>query len=172
MSTTDHASRLIGRLGLKNHRWVRVDIGDLGGADPHRVLVGSVDPQITLGQADSTGKVGDLIGTYWAELFLVNRAFVELLTVSGLTGWRTTSVPVQGNPSVDDVCLLRVVGSCGPIRETGAGRVLELDSWDGADLFVPSNESTILLSSRAVEALRDAHLSNVEVEPAGVELGA
>jgi hypothetical protein len=42
----------------------------------------------------------------------------------------------------------------------------------GADLFVPSNESTILLSSRAVEALRDAHLSNVEVEPAGVELGA
>jgi hypothetical protein len=117
MSTTDHTSRLIGQLDLQDHRWARVDIGDLGGADPHRVLVGSVDPEIGRGHADPTGKVGDLIGTYWAALFLISRAFVKLLTVSGLTGWRITPVPVEGNPAIADVCLLQVVGSCGPIRE-------------------------------------------------------
>ena len=92
MSTTDHTSRPIGELDLQDHRWARVDIGDLGGADPHRVLVGSVDPEIGRGHADPAGKVGDLIGTYWAALFLISRAFVKLLTVAGLTGWRITPV--------------------------------------------------------------------------------
>jgi hypothetical protein len=37
---------------------------------------------------------------------------------------------------------------------------------------MPTNESTILLSSRAVEALRSAQLSNVELDAAGVEVSA
>jgi hypothetical protein len=170
MSTTSRRSELIGQLDLAEHSWVRVDIGDLGGAAPRTALTGATNMPFPVAQADPTGDVGDLIGTYWAALFLASRAFIRVLSSSSLTGWQTVKITVDGNPAVHGVALLQVVGRCGPVNETGLGRTLDLRSWDGSDLFVPANESSIFLSARAVDILRGAGLRNVEIETDGVEL--
>lgn len=170
MSTSRPRPESFGQLNLADHAWARVDIGDLGGADSRAVLTGATKLDLPIAHADPMGDVGDLIGTYWAGLFLVSQEFARFLSWSDLTGWQTLAIRVDGNPAIHDVALLQVVGRCGPIEEAGAGRTLNLSSWDGSDLFVPANESSIVISTKAAEILRSAGLRNVEIGAAGFEL--
>ena len=68
-----------------------------------------------------------------------------------------------------------MTGRSGPVPDGGTaglqplGHYLDPREWDGSDLFRPGCEGTILVTARAVEAIRDAHLKNVVLQPAGLE---
>lgn len=158
----------VGRLDVVNPHWARVDLGDLGGADPRQVLAGTVDLPDAKGVADA-GKVGDLVPTYWAALFLVTPAFRTVLSDAGLTGWSTTPLLVTGNSAALDLTLLHVRGRCGPARSLGVGSELDPGNWDGSDLFLVDGDSTVYLSPRARRVLSSAHLRNVETDLAGFD---
>lgn len=91
MSTTELAGPEVARLDVKDPRWARVDLGDLGGTYPRLMLAAQAGVANLHGVADA-GKIGDLVPTYWAALFLVSPAFVAVLSRAGLTGWSVTSV--------------------------------------------------------------------------------
>lgn len=115
------------------------------------------------------GRVGDLVGTTWAALFLVSDEFADALRARGFSGWRLVPVAIAANRALPTMSMLQVVGRCGPISSPSIGRVLDPATWDGSDMFVPANEATILLSPRCADVLRQASLRNVEIVNAGLE---
>jgi hypothetical protein len=95
--------------------------------------------------------------------------FVDVLRSARLSGGRAVTVTVGGNPTVPPLSLLQVTGRCGLVLSPGIGRWLRAETLEGSDLFVPENESTVLLSTKAASALSDARLLNVEIALAGLE---
>ena len=90
-----------------------------------------------------------------------------------MSGWRTYETVCEGMPSETAWWVLGVAGRAGPVRR-GKGldslsQYLDPREWDGSDLFHPANENTVLVTARAAELIRDAHLKNVRLEPAGLE---
>lgn len=133
MSTTSRQLGVFGDLSLQSHSWARVDIGGLGGPKPDQVLRGA-DFDLAEARADARGKVGDLIGTYCAALYLVGRDFVSVVVDSGLTGVRFRPVEVLWNEEVKNVSLLQVLGRCGEVVTVGLDQRLRLGRRDQAIL--------------------------------------
>jgi hypothetical protein len=143
-------------------------VGDLDGQDPRRVLAGYARLERIVGKADA-GRIGDLVPTYWAALFLASTAFVQVLTEAGLTGWSASPIPVAGNPRAVDLMLIQVTGRCTVPRALGVGMELDPKGWDGSDFFLMDGDATIYLSPKARGALVAAQLRNVETGLAGFE---
>ncbi len=168
MFTSDLDVREVGRLDVANAGWARVDLGDLDGQDPRLILAGQARVEGFVGKADA-GKVGDLVPTYWAALFLVSAAFVQVLTEARLTGWSASRASVVGNPHAGDLMVLQVTGVCTAPRALAVGRELDPRGWDGSDLFLVDGDATIYLSPKARRVLISAALRNVETDLAGFE---
>lgn len=171
-STTSTRLPALAQLDLADHSWARVDIGDLENGDPHAVLTGRTPIGRFSGRADGDRELGDLVGTYWAALFLMSSKFVATLETANLTGWKPVPVEVHGNPDARNFALLQVTGTCGPISGGKVGRSLDLRTWDGSDFFVAENESVVFLSEKAAEVLRSSQLANVDISPASVDTHA
>lgn len=157
-------------LDLADYGWGRVDLPLPAGFDPRDVLTGmrAIGPSIS-GEFSPSGRIGDLVGTSWAALFVATDKFVSTLTEARCTGWDVAPVQLRGLAETNMLSLLQVHGRCGPIVSPGVGRYLASSTLDGSDIFVPENESTILLTARCAKALEQRNLRNVEVSPAGVE---
>lgn len=168
MSTSSERTEGFSELTLRSELWARVRLANLGGLDPDDLLTGA-DGEIPMGQADPQGKIGDMIGTYWATLYLVGRRFTEVVLDSGLTGCRFKPVSVRGNGQINDVALLQIVGKSDPILQSGLDKRLNLNSWDGSDFFIPRQQLGIFLSPTASAVIRASKLRNVAVEVPGIE---
>jgi len=144
--------------------------------DPSRALRGELTSGSLRGEARQRGPVRDLVGTYDAILFLISPAFAMALDAFGTKGWGAIPVDI---PGVDNgLSLLVGTGRVGPIIRASEdapvgdykfGRFLGTERWDGTDLFVPDNENVILVTDNLAAHLRRSHLSNLELEPAGIE---
>jgi len=120
----------------------------------------------------------DVVWTGYAFFFLVAGRVVETLEASKLTGWNAHPV-ISSNFGSSAYWWLSVSGRCGPatfgagIRRfpTGAARVsqglsFDLRSWDGSDVFMPSDRSAwVLISVPAAEALQRLPLTNADLVP-------
>jgi hypothetical protein len=155
----------------RSHHGLRVSLQGLGDVHARDVLIGAVPFNSLRGTVLEPGKVGDLVSTFWASVFLVTPRLVEALTNLGATGWRAVPVEIPEAPVA--LSLLCVTGQCGPIERASPGRVgqtLDPRTWDGSDLFVPANERRILVIGPMASALTEERLRNVDFELAGIEL--
>jgi hypothetical protein len=172
MSTSEaHDPGTIYSFDLRDYTYSRVDLEGLEGQEFRDLLRASAIPGTLRGTAPEHGRWGDLVGTYSALLFLISARLERLMIEARLTGWR--AVPVAVEPvGPEGLKLLQVTGRCGPITSepSGVGRRLQRQSLSDDDLWVPANESTILVSERCARSLGAARLVNVEIEPAGIEL--
>ncbi|WP_405062216.1 hypothetical protein OG474_11395 [Kribbella sp. NBC_01505] len=160
----------LSRLDLLDYSFMRLDLLGIDRYGGRAALADEISSMPDLvADAPPRGRLADIFGTLWAEVYLVTDRFLDVLRSEQLAGWSAVRVTVNGNPSVPPVSMLQVTGRCGPILTPGIGRYLNPGTLDGSDLFVPANESTILLSPTATAALSQANLVNVEVEPAGLE---
>ena len=98
------------------------------------------------------------------------------LDAFGAKGWGAIPVDIPGVQ--DALSLLVGTGRVGPIIHAAEdapvgdytfGRFLGTDRWDDSDLFVPDNENVILVTDDLAAHLRKSRLSNLELEPAGLE---
>jgi hypothetical protein len=172
--------RQVHTLQLRSHRWMRIDLLGLESTPPRDILTGKLADDRLVGVVRQHGRLGDLVGTFWAAVFLVSERLREVLRAGGVSGWTTRPVVVEGADAVNAVSLhlLCVHGRCGPVIERadstssktgGVGQYLDPGEWDGSDVFVAANHNAILLSDRGADVIRRARLSNVEVSPAGLE---
>ena len=165
-------------LRMRSHDWLRLQL-DLASPNHHDELAGgtfagAVPVKAHVGQA---GKFGDLIGTYWASLYVITEGFRKLITDARLTGWHAYPLDSSGLDLQSPLWVLGITGRCGPVvtgdaaRQRGwdqTGQYLDAAEWDGSDMFRPSNEGTPLLTARAAETIRRAGLRNVAIERGGL----
>ena len=166
-------------LRLRSYDWLRVRLSLPTRSDHDRLLEAGYDGSVPIDAlVKQGGKVGDLVGTLWPSLYLMNDRFMRVLEQNAITGWHGYKTVVKGRISPTAWWILGVAGRAGPVQ-TGAtggsrgldplGHYLDPREWDGSDLFHPANEGTILVTPRAAEAIRDARLKNVLLEPGGLE---
>jgi hypothetical protein len=156
---------------------------DLGAPDveAQSLIRGEVRGDQLVARALREGPPRDLVGTYWANIYVISIAFRDWLESSQLTGWLALPITVEGSAPRPTYHLLAASGRCGPV--TGSGRAvgpdmvapgafLEPSTWDGADFFVPENLVGIHLTSACADRLEMSGLSNVATESAGIEAAA
>ena len=125
----------------------------------------------------------DFVGTTWAVLDLVSDRFIRVLRDGGFTGWDTYPVVIVGKDGKEAAGYhgLSITGRCGPVEWEKSERVIlpppvregrtmagwrglyfSPDSWDGSDLFVPSDRSTYVVVTDAVKtAIEARRLTNI-----------
>jgi hypothetical protein len=157
-------------LGDADLSWLRIGLPGLADFDEYEVLTDQVEIGFVDAKIESGKRLGDIIGTTWPMLYIISNSFVAVLNEWDLSGWRTLPVHLQGGPGVP-LFLLQVTGQCGPIVRpaNNIGSMIDPDSLDGSDFFVPANRGEILLSPRAGNLLSRSSLRNIEVLNAGLE---
>ncbi len=167
-------------LELRSHNWMRIDLPGLEGVASRDILTGKLAGGPIVGVVQQHGRFGDLVGTFWAAVFLISERLREVMRAGDVTGWTTRPVMVEatGTIGVQPLYLLCVHGRCGPVvvpsnsmgfETGGVGHYLDPRKWDKSDIFLASNHDAILLSGRGADIIRGARVSNVEVSPAGLE---
>lgn len=146
------------------------------GISARRLLTGDLVGQPLVGVVRQSGRPCDLVGTYWAGVYLVSEHFRRSMSDLGASGWFTTPVQVEGVPS--KLWLLSISGRCGPLFGVGGdpypggpdvGTFIDPAGWDGADLFMPDNNNSIHVVGSTAERIHELRLSNVVFESAGLE---
>jgi hypothetical protein len=144
--------------------------------EPGPALRGVLPAEPLHAQPRQVGEVHDIVGTFDGVLFLIGPAFVDALRAFGATGWNAIPVDVTGITA--DLSLLVASGRVGPVLRASEnepiggftfGRFLATDWWDGSDVFVPDNQNAILITDELATHLRERRLTNLELEPAGLE---
>lgn len=167
-------------LGLAHNNWSRLDVAPSVGVKGNELLSGEyLGPLPLAAVIRYRGTVGDLIGTYWANVFLVSDRLSKAMRKLRLSGWRTLPVSVKDEPDLDNrLALLVITGRAGPVygacgqTRPGVdviGQYLDPNEWDGSDLFLPANRRSILVAGPAAEKIARLGLRNVNLEPAGIE---
>jgi hypothetical protein len=82
-----------------------------------RLLTGDYAGEPLVAVAGQPGPVTDLVGTYWAGVYLVSERFRRSVENLGVTGLFTTPVEVEGVQS--NLWLLSISGRCGPVFGVG-----------------------------------------------------
>ncbi len=181
MSTTDGTRLPVAellKLKLASHDWLRLDILVPNSVDSRSLLSAEYRGALPLPAAvGQRGRLGDLVGTFWATVYLVSDRFKEVLEGAALSGW--TTFPVAPRERLESgLWLLGVTGRCGPVYGVDGvaragldpvGQYLDPDEWDGADVFLPRNRNVVLLTPEAGRVLGRARLMNVDLEPGGLE---
>jgi hypothetical protein len=135
-------------------------------------------------KADEGSRPLDLVGATWSVLTIVSRRVVAVLESERFAGWATYPVELDGvGVDVDAYHGLAVHGRCGdidnsltpkkmlppPVPEGEAvpgrrGLLFEHGSWDGSDLFCPSEGTAILVTRDVRDALIAAKVQNLHFE--------
>jgi len=146
------------------------------GITARRLLTGDLGGQPLVGVVRQPGRPGDLVGTYWAGVYLVSEHFRRSISDLGASGWFTTPVQVKGVQS--QLWLLSISGRCGPLFGVGGdpypsgpdvGTFIDPARWDGADFFMADNNNSIHVVGSTAERIHELRLSNVVLESAGLE---
>lgn len=134
------------RLSLARHDHLRIDV--LSGADvkPNDLLRGSYRGALPLtATVKQAGRQGDLIGTFWANVYAITARFSDSLQRLGITGWGVLPISVaESSPSISGLSLLTVTGRSGPI--IGAGGV-DRPGVDSIGQYLDPSEGMVPISS-------------------------
>jgi len=132
-------------LRLRSHDWVRVRIVVPAPIDHDRLLDAEYDGFLPIKAiADNDGKVGDLVGTFWAGLYVMADRFKRVLEQHAIRGWHAYETVCEGLPSQTTWWVLGIAGRAGPVltgpRAVRAGldslgQYLDPREWDGSDVF-------------------------------------
>ena len=140
------------------------------------LLTGEFGGQPLVGVVRRPGRPRDLVGTFWAGVYLVSEHFRRSLIDLGASGWFATPVQVEGVQS--QLWLLSISGRCGPLFGVGGdpypsgpdvGTFIDPARWDGADFFMADNNNSIHVVGSTAERIHELRLSNVVLESAGLE---
>lgn len=113
-----------------------------------------------------TGETGDLLS---------QRVF-DALTAAGARGWTSHPVEIEDSTGriVSGYGLLIVTGRCGPlipvpchtgdIRDKIRSYRVDGTTWDGSDLFVPTDSDLILATPTVVDACAAIRATNIDFE--------
>lgn len=147
-----------------------------GGVTSRDLLTGNFESQALVPTVRRPGRVRDLVGTYWAGVYLVSEHFRRSVTRLGASGWSTSPVPVEG---IDfPLGLLSITGRCGPVRGVGGepiedgptfGTFIDPAEWDGTDFFMAENSNAIFVLGSTAKSIQRLHLSNVAFESSGLQ---
>src|SRR5690349_7061477 len=133
-------------------------------------------------ERDEGSRPLDLVGVTFGPVTIVSRRVIDVLEGERLAGWATYPVELDGVGD-DAYSGLAVHGRCGPIDnaltpkmmlpppvpdgEAVPGRrglLFEHGSWDGSDLFCPSEGAAIFVTREVRDALLDAKVENLHFE--------
>jgi hypothetical protein len=153
-------------------------------ADPQQLTRGEaavVEPIVF--DHDQGTRPHDFVGTTWAALDLVSDRFIDVLRDGRFTGWDTYPVVIVGKDGEEVAAYhgLAITGRCGRVEWEKSERVIlpppvpqgrattgwrglyfSPSSWDGSDLFVPSDGSTYVIVTDAVKAaIEKRRLTNI-----------
>jgi len=167
-------------LALADHNWKRVDVAPSADLKGNDLLTGEYRGPLPLrAVVREEGAIGDLIGTFWASVFLMSHGLSKAFEDLRLSGWRSFPVSVQGDPDWhEDLTLLAVTGRSGPVYGAGGesrpgldmiGQYLDPHEWDGSDVFLPTNRRSILVTGPAAKGIARFRFRNVDLQPAGLE---
>jgi hypothetical protein len=129
------------------------------------------------------GPLRDVVITGYAAPNVVSQAVVEALTSAGCSGWSLFPVTVydkKGIP-VGGFHGFQVVGESGPIDWRRSqpvpiqlpggvfprlkGMYFTEGTWDGSDVFGPTDKGFVFMTEKAVLALERSRISNIDVKP-------
>jgi hypothetical protein len=140
------------------------------------LIEGWISTQRLLVTVRRPGRVSDLVGTYWAGVYLVSEHFRHSVSRLGASGWSTSPVPVE---DIDfPLWLLSINGRCGPLRGVGGepieggpkfGTFIDPAEWDGTDFFMAERSNAIFVLGSTAESIQHLHLSNVAFESSGLQ---
>jgi len=135
-------------------------------------------------QRDEGSRPLDLVGTTFGPLTIVSRLVIDVLERERFAGWATYPVELDAaGIDADAYHGLAVHGRCGdidksltpkqmlpsPVPEGEAvpgrrGLLFEHGSWDGSDLFCPSEGATIFVTREVRDALVAANVKNLDFQ--------
>lgn len=146
------------------------------GVTARRLLTGDFGRESLACTVRQQGRESDLVGTYWAGVYLVSERFCRSMAELAASGWSRTRVRMEGIQS--PLWLLSITGRCGPLLGVGGehlegipqnGTFIDPARWDGTDFFMAENSNAIFVLGSTAEAIQDLHLSNVAFELAGLQ---
>lgn len=161
---------------------VSLDPGQVAPAS-FELLKGTAMPEATLRfHVSWSRRLGDFVeGSAISHRFMSPRAR-QLFDDAGFTGWRPYPAIIRDHVGEHPYWGLQVTGRCGPITWDDAreefrppeigdgppypvyvGPTFDPASWDGSDIFTPTDRSTyVLVTSRVREAVERANLTQFE----------
>lgn len=160
------------RLDVRNVAWNEMqDI--FSGSQPVRQPVNMVH--------DMGSRLHDVVWTSLNPL-VVRERVVKLMTDYGLSGWKTYPLDLPDIVDSEKYCGLCILGRCGPIDDAKSkivmkqypagdfpiykGLYFDLDTWDGSDLCLTSDESMWLIATERVRAaFIEEGVTNVDFVP-------
>jgi len=152
--------------------WLQVDLNVPSRSRATELFRGEWLPDRPLLANPSLGnRVGDLVGTGWAGLYLASSAFQA--AIDRFRGWKTYAIePVGTAERLKGFDGLAITGRFGPIDEIWEdpaisgrfGMYVDPETWDGSDLFAASNRIGIYVSKAVADALVERALTNVALE--------
>jgi hypothetical protein len=158
---------------------MRIDVLPGEDVQPNDLLRGKYDGPLPLtAVVKQAGPQGDLLGTFWANIYAITPGLLELLTRLAITGWGALPISLTGGPSGGGLSLLTVTGRSGPIIGAGGidmpgvdriGQYLDASNWDGSDIFLPANSRSILVVPDAAKAVEARHPKDLQFDLAGLE---
>ena len=128
------------------------------------------------------GPLRDVVITGWAVPNVVSQAFVDALKSVGSTGWSLFPVTVydKNGRRVSGFHGFQVLGECGPIdwRRSEVvpvtlpggvfprlkGMYFVDGTWDGSDIFGPTDKGFTFMTDQAASALTRSKISNMDLE--------
>jgi hypothetical protein len=149
----------IRRLASRSFDGLRVSIAGEG-ITARGLLTGDFGGRPLVGTVRQSGPPQDLVGTYWAGVYLISDHFHQSLRDVGASGWFSTPVQVEGVQW--QLWPLSISGRCGPMFGVGGdpypgipgiGSFIDPARWDGSDFFMADNNNEILVVSATAKRL-------------------
>jgi hypothetical protein len=152
--------------------WLQIDLSIPAKSDAMGLFRGEWLPGEPLLAIPSLGsRVGDLVGTGWAGLYLASSTFQAAL--KRFSGWKTFAIePVRAAERMNGFDGLAITGRFGPINEIWEdpaisgrfGMYVDPETWDGSDVFTARNRTGIYVTEAVADALAERDLTNVLLE--------
>lgn len=142
------------------------------------LLKGQVDEATAVRCRPTAGRHWfDVVATDTIVSYAISARMRSVLREAQANGWHTRKIAANG-VMVEGHELLVVTGRCGPVdnkrsafemrqskRGVGypvwTGLFFDPTTWDGSDVFCPSDSGMIFITERVCEAIRKAKLENV-----------
>jgi|WetSurMetagenome_2_1015567.scaffolds.fasta_scaffold611848_1 hypothetical protein len=129
-------------------------------------------------------KFGDLLDTYWGNLYLISDKFRNILEENSLSGWKTYPIKLLDKTETEITGYhgLSITGRCGSVDFNNStiiekqfvpnapkaryykGLYVGLEKWDGSDFFLPEGYFGIVLSAKAADIIKKSKLTNIDLK--------